>query len=282
MNNAAAWVLAHRWAIIPEMLSSIISIASREIGVEDFRQAIATKDSQELPGTRRTDIRDGIAIIPVTGPIFPRANIFTAISGGTSIQTLAKDFTVALNDPRVEGIVFNMDTPGGEVTGVNEFAAIIRAGRSVKPITAYGYGLVASAGYWIASAAGRIVVDATAEVGSIGVVTAYTDEREKDKKSGVSTIEIVSSVSPNKRPDPATDTGRAYIQGIVDDLASVFVTTVANNRGVSEEKVLKDFGQGGVMIGSKAVKAGLVDAVGSFEAVLTETKAKARTLKQLY
>jgi signal peptide peptidase SppA len=272
MINAASWVLSHRWAILPEMLETIISVANREASITELRDAFAVKDAEPLPGARRAEIRDGIAIIPVFGPIFPRANLFTWMSGATSIQTLAKDLAVAVNDRAVGGIVLNIDSPGGEVTGVNEFAAMVKAARGVKPITAYVLGYAASAGYWIASAAGKVVADATAELGSIGVVAGYQDTRGKDEKAGVKNIEIVSSISPNKRPDLSTDEGRAQIQKIVDDLADVFVRAVADNRGVPVGKVLSDFGQGGTLVGENAVRAGLADSLGSFESVMSQMK----------
>jgi capsid assembly protease len=268
MHSAAQWVLSHRWAITPEMLETIIAIADRQTGFDESKLAIAAKDSEPLANTRRADIRDGVAIIPVLGPIFPRANLFTMVSGGTSIQTLAKDFTVALNDPNVNAIVFNIDSPGGEVTGVSEFAAMIYNSRDKKPSCAYVYGLGASAAYWIGSACTKMVVSDTAEIGSIGVVSAYNDTREKDKKNGVQTIEIVSSFSPKKRLDPLTDEGKSAILKIVDDLAAEFIGAVAKHRDVTTAKVLNDFGQGDVMVGKHAVVSGMVDSVGNFEAVI--------------
>jgi capsid assembly protease len=280
MTDAAGWIFSHRWAILPEMLEMIIAVASREASFDDLRkQAIAAKDAEPLPGARRAEVRDGVAIIPVIGPIFPRSNMMTWLSGATSCETLAKDFTVALESKDVGAIVLKMDTPGGEVTGVNEFANMIFEGRKVKPITAYGIGNIASAGYWIGSAAGEIVADATAELGSIGVVAAYRDNREKEKKDGVRTVEIVSSVSPNKRPDIQSDEGRAQIQAIVDDLAGIFVSTVARNRGVTNGRVISEFGQGGMLVGQRAVAAGLADRIGSFEGVIAEMKDKIRARK---
>lgn len=272
MIDAASWVLAHRWAILPEMLETIISVATREAPITELKDAIAARSSTPLPNAELAGVRDGVAIIQVVGPIFPRANLFTWLSGATSIQVLAKDFTTALENPRVGGIVLEIDSPGGEVTGVNEFAAMVRAGRSVKPIVAYVQGLAASAAYWIASAAGRIVMDATAEAGSIGVVCAWQDTRGKDEKAGIKTIEIVSSQSPNKRPDIATDEGRAQIQKIVDDLADVFVKAVSDNRNVPVGRVLGDFGQGGMKVGQYAVKTGMADSLGSFEGVIAQMK----------
>lgn len=275
--SGTSWILSHRWAILPGMLETILSVASREASITELREAIATKDADPLPGARKAEVRDGVAIIPVIGPIFPRANLFTWVSGGVSIQTLAKDFAVALADPNVGAIMLNIDSPGGEVTGVHEFAAMVRAARSIKPITAYVLGTGASAAYWIASAAGQIVVDATAEIGSIGVVCVY----QKDKSGKTESFEIVSSQSPRKRPDPATPEGRAQIQTVLDDMADVFVSTVAANRNVSVDKVLSDFGQGGTFIGRRAVESGMVDSIGSFESTLANMKSKIAARKAL-
>ncbi len=268
-STAAQWVLSHRWAITEEYLQTILGIAHRQITIDDaVRRAIAAKDGEPLANTRRTEIRDGVAIIPVIGPIFPRANIFTAFSGGTSIGLLAKDFTIALENRDVKSIVFNIDSPGGEVTGVSEFADMIYNAREIKPIVAYVYGYGASAAYWIASSASKVIAANTAEVGSIGVVSAWEDSREKDKKDGVQTIEIVSSFSPNKRPDPQTDSGKAQILKIVDDLALEFIGAVARNRGISTDTVMKDFGQGDVFVGRSAVAVRMIDEVGTLEGVI--------------
>jgi ClpP class serine protease len=290
-SNAVSWILSHRWAILPSMLRTIVDVASRGVSSDSniseviARQAaaeapgaIAAKDAKPLPNSRRVEIRDGVAIMQIVGPIFPRANLFTAISGGTSVQLLAKDLTAVMADDSVKALLINADSPGGEVTGISELADMLYNARNVKPIVFYGYGMICSAAYWLASATSKIVIDATAEVGSIGVVAAYTDQRERDKKSGIQTIEIVSSVSPNKRPDPQTDAGKAQIQKVVDEMAGIFVARVARNRGVSSEKVLKDYGRGCVLIGRGAVTAGLADEVGSFESVLADLACGKRTI----
>jgi len=273
---ALDWIFDHRWAITPSALENIISIASRETMIDSVvdaalksavaeERAIAARDAEPLPGARRAEVRDGVAIIPITGPIFPRATMFSMISGATSISTLSKDLQIALDDPQVHSIVFNIDSPGGEVTGVSEFSNMIFAARGQKPMISYVYGMAASAAYWIGSAADLMILADTAEAGSIGVVSAWTDTRERDAKSGVKTHEIVSSVSPNKRPDPATDVGRGQIQALVDELAGIFVGAVARNRGVTADDVVQKFGRGGLLVGSSAVKAGMADSVGSFE-----------------
>jgi capsid assembly protease len=260
------WIFDHQWAMTADSLDNMIKIASRESTVRDI---IAAREGKPLEKTEIMTIRDnGVAVLDIVGPIFPRANLFTMFSGGTSIDILAKDFMSALENPTVRGIVLNIDSPGGNVIGISEFSKMIYDARGKKPIVSYGYGLVASGGYWIGTAASKLYGSDTTEFGSIGVVTVYSDRRERDKASGIRTYEIVSSVSPKKRPDPATDEGRDEIQRVVDDLANVFVETVAGHRKTTVKTVLDKFGQGGMLIGQKAVDAGMADGVSSLEKVI--------------
>ena len=73
-----------------------------------------------------------------------------------------------------------------------------------------------------------------------------------------------------KRPDPATESGQEQIRAQLEALAEVFIGAVARNRGVSVETVQKDFGQGDIIIGARAVELGMADRLGSFEEVLAE------------
>jgi len=260
--RALEWITNQPWAILPESLQTIIRIAGRE---NESVEAVAAKLGRPLDNTRTVEVRDGVAIVPVSGPIMRYANLFSQISGATSIDILATDFRTALDNPDIKAIILGIDSPGGMVTGVNEFADMVYAARGTKPITAYVSGMGASAAYWIASAADQIVLDATASLGSIGVVTTYSDNKDQRKKAGINDIEIVSSQSPRKRPDISTDEGRAQVQTQMDAIAEVFVNAVARNRGVTQTSVLSDFGQGGLMVGVDAVASGLADRIGSLE-----------------
>lgn len=265
-GTALALVASVPWAITPEMLRTVATIAARQ-GPGPL--AVEAQLGRPLANSQTVKIRDGVAIVPIVGPIFRHANAFSAVSGATSVEILARDFGAALDDATVRAIVLNVDSPGGEVTGVHELAAMIHSARGRKPIVAYIGGQGASAAYWIASAADEIVVDATAQVGSIGVVQMVPNPAADASKP----IEIVSSRAPNKRPDVTTKEGRATILATVDALAAIFVADVARNRKVTAAKVESDFGQGGVLVGAAAVAAGMVDALGSLEGVVARLKA---------
>lgn len=261
------------WLIQPEALQTILSVADRQGDVE----ALQTRLGRPLDNARTVTMRDGVAVIPVTGPIFRYANMFTEISGATSTAVLARDIQAALDNPYVRGIVLDVNSPGGEANGINELAKLIGDARALKPIKAYVGGMAASAGYWLAAAAEEVVIDDTAMLGSIGVVMSYLDTSKRDATSGVRTVDIVSSQSPDKRIDPTTDEGRAKVQATVDALGQVFVQAIATNRGVTPDKVLSDFGRGGVLVGADAVKAGMADRIGSLESVIAELAGSAST-----
>ena len=255
------------WAIVPEALETILSIAARE---NETPEAVAAMLGRPLDNTRTVSMRDGVAVIPVQGPIFRYANLFTEISGAVSVEILALDFASALENPRVKGIVLDIGSPGGGATGINELAKMIADAADRKPVIAYGGGMVASGAYWLASAAREIVADETAMLGSIGVVVTARKRDADDTR-----IQIVSSQSPRKRVDPGTEDGRTEIQRLVDDLAAVFVGSVAANRNVTEETVLKDFGEGGLLIAERAIEAGMADRTGSLESVIAELREAA-------
>jgi signal peptide peptidase SppA len=262
------------WAITETAMQTILSVAARE---NESPEAVASKLGRELQNTYNATERDGVAILPVTGPLFRYANIFTSISGATSYELIAKDFRIALDNPQIKAIILDIDSPGGEVNGVSELSSMIYEARGKKPIIAYASGDAASGAYWIASAADEIVVSETSALGSIGVVGMYRADDENNK-----TIEIVSSQSPHKRLDVSSDEGRIRLQARIDSMADVFINAIARHRNIDPQIILSDYGGGDVMIGQNAVLAGLADRIGSLDHLLQElSQAKAPQIEGL-
>ncbi|MDX6481726.1 MAG: hypothetical protein QOG85_2236 [Gaiellaceae bacterium] len=252
---------AQLWAIDEAWLELMASIS---LGEGEGPEAVAAKLGRPLQNAQESTVRDGVAIHPVIGPLFRYANLFTMVSGATSIEVLARDFGAAEANPEVRRHLLEVNSPGGQADGVNELAKMIAGAR--KPVVAYVGGMAASGGYWIASAADQVVIDETAQLGSIGVVMQI----EKSKRPGDDSFEIVSSRSPRKRIDPRTDEGRAEILSRIDAIADVFIVAVADYRGVSIEHVGAEFGGGGIVVGAKAISAGMADTLGSFESTLAQ------------
>lgn len=262
-------VLGQPWAIDPQWLPFIAAVAERQF---DNPAVAAMQANPPRAAERGVSVRNGVAVIGLVGPIFPRANIMTENSGATSIERSREQFRAALADTEVKAILLNIDSPGGAVSGVAEFAAEVFAARKRKPVVAYAAGAMASAAYWIGSAASRVVVDPTALIGSIGVATAASKQVSADQ-AGEMTYDIVSTNAPDKRPDPSQPQGHATIVATLDSIEGEFIAAVAKHRGVDAETVRAEFGRGGVKVGREAVDAGMADAVGTFDSVLTALAA---------
>lgn len=231
-------------------------------------EAVAARIGRPMDGPRTLRNHNGVAVMDVRGPLFRYRSIYTWLLGGSAVEDHAIALHAALDDPTVRSIVMTINSPGGQIDGINELADMIRAAHSIKPVTAYVEGMGGSGAYWLAAAAGRIVADETAQLGSIGVRTTVVDERGLDEKLGVKRYEIISSQSPLKAQDPATDEGRKALQQTVDAMADVFIGKVAQFRGTSAESVTQDYGRGAMLLARDAVAVGMADALGSLEAIL--------------
>jgi len=228
-------------------------------------ESLEARYSDRLKGTWSVSKRGNIAILPIHGVISRFDSWLNWLRGGTATEDVARDFTAAQENPEIKAVILDFDTPGGDARAIHECAEMIRS--SKKPVIAYVGGQCASGGLWWASACDEIIVDKTAELGSLGVVFGY---RATDTK----TIEIVSANAPKKRIDPASDAGKLEIQQRANDLESVFIAKVAEYRGLDIEKVKSDFGQGGMMIAEKAISVGMADKLGSLEGLIKDLQAK--------
>ena len=266
---------SHFWGLDGEQLNAMLSALDGELTAEAtplFHAACKPSIEGELAQSHYTRRIGSVGVIDVFGPLIPRGTAFTDVSGIVSTSVLSAEFRELASDPSVESIVVALDSPGGAVTGISEFAAEIRT--CAKPVVSFVVGNACSSAYWIASAAQRVVAADTAMLGSIGAI--LTIQPRQDAK----TIEIVSSQSPNKLVDAKTEAGRKHLQDRVDDVASVFIGAVAAHRGVSEKVVVSKFGQGGTMIARKALAAGMIDGIGTFAGLLKSLQSKSFDLSQ--
>lgn len=236
------------YAIIPQALDNLFPLA-------DQLQAASNKPTAAPAAFQ---IIDNTAIINIAGVIFPTANIFTLFGFGVAIDSLAEQLSAAENNPAVKKIIFNFDSPGGSITGVNEFSNQISA--AAKPTIAYVSGTAASAAYWLAAACNEIVTDATAVLGSIGVVAVM-------RSPGGDVIEIVSTNANDKRPDPTTDWGKSTIRATLNEIEAVFHQSVSKHRPALTIETMKSL-RGGVRVGANAVSIYLADRVGSQKGVV--------------
>ncbi len=230
--------------------------------------ALRSRKDAQLENTRDTTIRNGVAIISVSGPLVRYSDLFSEISGATSYSRIAKDLGEVVRNPEVKSILLDINSGGGSVDGCQELAGHILEARKSKPVRAYIGGMGCSAAYWLASACEKIYAAETSITGSIGVQMIASAE-EKD-----GSIKFLSSHSPNKNASPHGEKGRTEVQRIVDDLGEIFVKSVAENRGISKDEVLKNYGQGSVFVGPEGLKRGLIDEISTIEEILLTKEQK--------
>lgn len=281
LTAIVAAIRGERWAILPEYLDAIEALAMRaldsdvlarlaadghEARLGEGRMAVAATGTP-LRGAAMSMLAGDTAVIPVFGPIFPRATMVNQSAGGAALDAIMRDLRVALASEDVARIVMVYDTPGGVVSGLGEAADTLRRAGAQKPLTAFVTGIAASAGYWLASQAGQIVMERAAAVGSIGVVASLS-RQEGPGADGRRSYEVVSSGAPLKRPDPSTEEGRAALQEQVDALEAVFVDDVAKGRRTTAARVRKDYGRGSMLTADAAVAAGMADSIGTLDSVL--------------
>ncbi|MEO5359183.1 MAG: signal peptide peptidase SppA [Nitrospirota bacterium] len=254
-----------------EILSDIHSQHEIE-GSEGIAALSRTLKSQQ-DKTSGHDIVNGTAIIGISGFLSQRMDIFTLLFGGTAIETVADNFKAALDDPAVKSILLNIDSPGGAVDGTSGLSDLIYQSRGRKPIIAVANSIALSAAYWIASAADRVYVSSTtSQAGSIGVVARHTDLSGAEAMAGVKTTEIVAGKYKRitSQYEPLSTDGKQTLQGMVDYIYGLFVSSVARNRGISSDGVLKNMADGRIFIGQQAVNSGLVDGIRSLDQILAE------------
>jgi len=250
------------WAIMPSKMDEIMCLLDKKVaGVDVEFNAAAKRSRSQFVKT---------AVLPLYGVVSQKMNLMTQYSGGTSTELFSLWFDEAMADDSVNRVILDVDSPGGSVYGISELSRKIYKSRGKKPIIAVANSLIASAAYWVASAADEIHVTPGGEVGSIGVIAVHVDRSEQNKEDGIHVSYITAGkYKAEANPDePLTDEARGYLQSRVDEYYSMFVGDIARNRGISRDKVVNDFGQGRVFGADAAVKAKMADKISSFEYVV--------------
>ena len=257
----ASRVLGTPLVIGQAKLESILSVLGPRIG-------IATPELSAMDGgvrNRRSSLvtPEGIAVIPVFGTLVKRAGPIDAASGLTSYGDLETEILDAATDPAVRAVLLDLDSPGGEASGVFDLADLVFEARNLKPMWAVANEEAFSGAYAIASAAERIFVPRTGGVGSIGVIALHVDRSARDAMEGNHYTTVFAGARKNdlNPHEILGDEARASLQAEVDRVHGLFVETVARNRALSPDAVRAT--EAGVFFGEQAVQAGLADDVGT-------------------
>lgn len=270
-RSIASLLADEPWAIQPERLEGMLSVQWANLPPLAELQAALTGAPQ--PARRRGDT---VAVIPIRGTIrqHPSGDLFELLfgGGGSTVDALTAQFREAMADPSVRGLVLDVDSPGGSAYGISELATEIYRARGEKPIVAFANSVSASAAYWLASAADRIIATPSALVGSIGVYTVHMDFSGALEQAGI-TPTILSAgkyKAEGNEFEPLGDEAQKAGQQLVDDYYGMFVRDVARNRSTTEAQVRNGYGEGRALTARRALDAKLIDRIGTADAAFNE------------
>jgi signal peptide peptidase SppA len=204
-----------------------------------------------------------LAVIGIEGTLIHKGKWIGAFSGSTSYEGVQAAVRAAAADEQVKGVVFEVDSFGGEVSGAFDTAAQIRALSGKKPTLAILTDHALSAGYLLASAAREISMPSSGRAGSIGVVMVHTDVSQAIANRGMK-VTVLTAGKFKGEGNPYEPLGEATAKRIRADLETArrdFAAAVHQGRGkrMSVEAALAT--EADDFRGEDAAEQGLVDRV---------------------
>jgi signal peptide peptidase SppA len=271
LPHLAARLLGAPLLIHRPKLDVILSVLGSRVGLADLSAPTGFVQPDRSAALADTGAaHSGIAVIPIYGTLVRRTQGLEAQSGLTSYAGITQSLETALADPSVAAILLDIDSPGGESSGVFDLADRIRAATAVKPVWAVANDMAFSAAYALASAASRLIVSRTGGVGSIGVIAMHADQSVRDVQDGVAYTAVFAGDRKNDLSPHAPISGEAhsFLQGEVNRIYDLFATTVAKHRGVGVNTIKST--QAALYFGADAVASGLADDVGTLDDALKQ------------
>ena len=259
------------WAIREDLLPRLIDAA----GMYQTSPHVALKAMNDLVAAapEPAPAPKGVAVIPLTGIITPQGSLLSMLFGGApgGLMGFRDAFSTAIRSPDVSAVVIDVDSPGGLTDLVPETAAMVREARGSKPIVAVADTLMASAAYWIAAQADELVATPSGYAGSVGVYRVHEDWSKADEQAGVKVTYVhAGRLKVEGNPaEPLSEEAEARWQADVDDVYGMFVADVAAGRGISAEQVIANYGEGRSLNAKRALEAGVVDRVATYEDVVS-------------
>ncbi len=210
-----------------------------------------------------------------------------AMDQGINARNLVKVVESAANDPNVKGVVFRVDSPGGDGMASDIVAEAIKECKKKKPvIVSQGY-VAGSGGYWLSMYGDEIYAAPTTITGSIGVIGGWYYNKTLKQDIGVSTdlvqigkhadlpfgmrIPFIGVSLPDR---DLTEDELNKAESMINETYRDFVGKVAKGRNMAYDKV-KEIAQGRVWSGIDGKRINLVDKIGGLYDAINEAAGKA-------
>lgn len=216
---------------------------------------------------------NGTALIGIKGALVNRdlPDVLAQMFGLTTYPSLQRQFIQAANDPAVKRVLLDVNSGGGQVSGLYETVDELNNLKDIKPVATFSSDLMASAAYWLGSAGQKIGISKTCDVGSIGVIAVHFQEKEAWEREGMKPTVVRAGARKHlgHALEDFTSEAHAEMQSRLNQTHQYFMQAVAQHRGASLAN-LHQVSDGSIFSGSHAVQVGLADSTSTFKQFLAD------------
>ena len=285
VNKGLAFVNSDKYVqtkLVDKLLyrDQIDSVFAAQLKVKKSELKMVNLSALAAQQTDDIEVKDGVVQVIYAEGEITQASISPFAAGASTIGAeLGDKLREAAEDDDVKAVVLRMNSPGGDAFLSEQLWHAVKQLRSKKPVVVSMGDYAASGGYYISSAANRIVAQPNTLTGSIGIFGLFPNFSDLVQKVGVN-VEVVKTndfadLTISMPYKPLTNEQRALIQGHVERGYDVFLSRVAEGRHMTKAQV-DSVGQGRVWLGRKAQTLGLVDKLGGLDVAIKEAASLAK------
>lgn len=285
VNKGLAFVNSDKYVqtkLVDKLLyrDQIDSVFAAQLKVKKSELKMINLSALAAQQTYDIEVKDGVVQVIYAEGEITQANISPFAAGASTIGAgLGDRLREAAEDDDVKAVVLRMNSPGGDAFLSEQLWHAVKQLRSKKPVVVSMGDYAASGGYYISSAANRIVAQPNTLTGSIGIFGLFPNFSELVQKVGVN-VEVVKTndfadLTISMPYKPLTNEQRALIQRHVERGYDIFLSRVAEGRHMTKAQV-DSVGQGRVWLGRKAQTLGLVDKLGGLDVAIQEAASLAK------
>ena len=285
VNKGLAFVNSDKYVqtkLVDKLLyrDQIDSVFAAQLKVKKSELKMVNLSALAAQQTDDIEVKDGVVQVIYAEGEITQANVSPFAAGASTIGAgLGDRLREAAEDDDVKAVVLRMNSPGGDAFLSEQLWHAVKQLRSKKPVVVSMGDYAASGGYYISSAANRIVAQPNTLTGSIGIFGLFPNFSELVQKVGVN-VEVVKTndfadLTISMPYKPLTNEQRALIQRHVERGYDIFLSRVAEGRHMTKAQV-DSVGQGRVWLGRKAQTLGLVDKLGGLDVAIQEAASLAK------
>jgi len=235
------------------------ALSTDEENRENGAVIVTTPATVTLPDGR---VRNkSVGVVSLRGIVVPRP-VKGAFLPLVDLEGVVGEIDSLASNQDVDEIVLDIDSPGGLAAGVPEAAAKIREVSLSKPVIAFVDSLSASAAYYLASAASKVVAKRSSEVGSVGAIMMKVDVTKALNSDGVDVRLITTGEAKGDHSvfRENTESVLNRLQHEVDNIGGMFLGDVVKYRGLSEE-IATEIKKAKLYSAQEALELGMIDEV---------------------